>query len=55
MRDRQNTSILSAPQQHNAMRLEEALRECDTFVSEDDIPWSKISEKHGVIRLTLTR
>jgi transposase-like protein len=37
------------------MGLEEALKECDTFVSEDDIPWSKIADKHGVVRLTLTR
>jgi hypothetical protein len=37
------------------MGLEEALKECDTFVSEDNIPWSKIAEKHGVVRSTLTR
>jgi transposase-like protein len=37
------------------MGLEEALRECDTFVSEDDISWSKIAEKHSVVRSTLTR
>jgi hypothetical protein len=37
------------------MGLEEALKECDTFVSQDDIPWSKIAEKHGVVRSTLTR
>jgi transposase-like protein len=37
------------------MGLEEALKECDTFVSEDDIPWSKIADKHGVVRSTLTR
>jgi transposase-like protein len=37
------------------MGLEEALKECDTFVSEDNIPWSKIADKHGVVRLTLTR
>ena len=37
------------------MGLQEALAECDTFVSEDDIPWSKIAEKHGVVRSTLTR
>ena len=37
------------------MGLEEALRECDTFVSKDDIPWSKIAEKHSVVRSTLTR
>ena len=37
------------------MGLEEALQECDTFVSQDDIPWSKIAEKYGVVRSTLTR
>jgi transposase-like protein len=37
------------------MGLEEALKECDTFVSKDDIPWSKIADKHGVVRSTLTR
>ena len=37
------------------MGLEEALAECDTFASEEDIPWSKIAEKHGVVRSTLTR
>ncbi|KAF1933101.1 uncharacterized protein M421DRAFT_53001, partial [Didymella exigua CBS 183.55] len=37
------------------MGLEEALAECDTFVSEDAIPWSKIAEKHGIVRSTLTR
>jgi transposase-like protein len=37
------------------MGLEEALSECDTFVSEDDMPWSKIADKHGVVRSTLTR
>ena len=37
------------------MSLEEALAECDTFASEDEIPWSKIAEKYGVVRLTLTR
>jgi hypothetical protein len=37
------------------MGLEEALAECDTFVSGDEIPWSKIAEKHGVVRSTLTR
>jgi len=36
------------------MTLEEALLECDTFASEDKIPWSKIAEKHGVVRSTLT-
>jgi len=34
---------------------EKAPKECDTFVSEDNIPWSKIAEKHGVVRSTLTR
>jgi hypothetical protein len=37
------------------MGLEEALSECDTFVSKDDIPWSKLAEKHRVVRSTLTR
>jgi transposase-like protein len=37
------------------MGLAEALAECDTCVSEDKIPWSKIAEKHGVVRSTLTR
>jgi hypothetical protein len=37
------------------MGLEEALKECDTFVSKDNIPWLKIADKHGVVRLTLTR
>jgi hypothetical protein len=37
------------------MGLEEALAECDTFASKDDTPWSKIAEKHGVVRSTLTR
>jgi hypothetical protein len=47
--------MISALHHHNAMGLEEALRECDTFVSKDDIPWSKIAEKHSVVRSTLTR
>jgi hypothetical protein len=50
-RDHQNAFVISAPHHHNAMGLEEALKECDTFVSEDDIPWSKIADKHGVARL----
>ena len=54
-RDHQNAFIISAPHHHNAMGLEEALKECDTFVSEDNIPWSKIAEKHSVVRSTLTR
>jgi hypothetical protein len=37
------------------MGLEEALQDCNTFESEDQIPWSKIAEKHGVVRSTLTR
>ena len=37
------------------MGLEEALSECDTFVAKDDIPWSKLAEKHRVVRSTLTR
>jgi hypothetical protein len=41
--------------QHNAMGLQEALAECNTFISEDEIPWSKIAQKHGVVRSTLTR
>ena len=54
-RDHQNAFIISAPHHHNAMGLEEALKECNTFLSEDDIPWSKIAEKYGVVRSTLTR
>jgi hypothetical protein len=37
------------------MGLEEALSECNTFASTNKIPWSKIAEKHGVVRSTLTR
>ena len=37
------------------MGLQEALAECATFASGDEIPWSKIAEKHGVVRSTLTR
>jgi len=37
------------------MGLKEALAECNTFASRDEIPWSKIAEKHGVVRSTLTR
>jgi hypothetical protein len=37
------------------MGLQEALAECDTFASGDEIPWSKIAENHGVVRSTLTR
>ena len=37
------------------MGLEEALEDCNTFESGDQIPWSKIAEKHGVVRSTLTR
>lgn len=37
------------------MGLEEALAACDTYASKDDIPWTKIAEKHGVVRSTLTR
>jgi hypothetical protein len=37
------------------MGLQEALLECDTFASKDKIPWSKIAEKHRVVRSTLTR
>jgi hypothetical protein len=51
----QNTSIFSASQQYNAMGLQEALLECDTFASKDEIPWTKIAEKHGVVQSTLTR
>ncbi|KAF1923994.1 uncharacterized protein M421DRAFT_404224, partial [Didymella exigua CBS 183.55] len=35
--------------------LEEALADCDTFKDKDEIPWSKIVAKHGVVRSTLTR
>ncbi|PSN67525.1 hypothetical protein BS50DRAFT_610598 [Corynespora cassiicola Philippines] len=37
------------------MELKEALVERDTYASKKHIPWSKIAEKHGVVRLTLTR
>ncbi|KAF2733216.1 hypothetical protein EJ04DRAFT_495753, partial [Polyplosphaeria fusca] len=37
------------------MGLEEALAECNTFASGDKIPWTKIAERHGVVRSTLTR
>ena len=37
------------------MGLKEALTECDTFASGDEIPWSKIAQKRGVVRLTWTR
>jgi hypothetical protein len=37
------------------MGLQEALAECDTFASRDEIPWSRIAQKHGVVRSTLTR
>ena len=37
------------------MELQEALLECDTFASKDEIPWTKIAEKHGAVRSTLTR
>ncbi|KAF1922388.1 uncharacterized protein M421DRAFT_411722 [Didymella exigua CBS 183.55] len=37
------------------MGLRETLTEYGTFASEDNILWSKIAEKHGVVRLTLTR
>jgi len=37
------------------MGLKEALAECDTFASTDEIPWTKIAQKHGVVRSTLTR
>ena len=37
------------------MGLKEALTECDTFASEDDILWSKIAKKHNVVRSTLMR
>ena len=35
--------------------LKEALKECDTFEREEDIPWAKIAENHKIVRLTLTR
>jgi hypothetical protein len=37
------------------MGLQEALLECNTFASKDKIPWTKIAEKHGVVRSMLTR
>ena len=37
------------------MGLQEALAECNTFAPEDKILWSKIAQKHGVVRSTLTR
>ena len=37
------------------MESKEALVERDTYASEKHIPWSKIAEKHGVVRSTLTR
>jgi hypothetical protein len=35
--------------------IEEALADCDSITSGDKIPWQRIAEKHGVVRLTLTR
>ena len=35
--------------------LEEALAECDTFETKEDIPWTKIATKHGVVWSTLSR
>jgi hypothetical protein len=37
------------------MLLQDAIAECYTFEHEEEIPWTKIAEKHGVVRLTLTR
>ena len=37
------------------MELEAALAGCDTFKDKDQIPWSKIAEKYGVVRSTLSR
>ena len=37
------------------MTLEEAFTECDTYKDAEDIPWTQISKKHGVVRSTLTR
>jgi hypothetical protein len=37
------------------MTLEEAFTECNTYKDVEDIPWTQISKKHGVVRSTLTR
>jgi hypothetical protein len=37
------------------MSLQDAIAECYTFEHEEEIPWTKIAEKHGVVRSTLTR
>jgi hypothetical protein len=36
------------------MSLQNVIAECHTFEHEEEIPWIKIAEKHGVIRSTLT-
>lgn len=44
------------PTQHNKMTsMEAALAKCDAIPSDKDIPWQTIADKHGVVRLTLTR
>ena len=35
--------------------IKEALAECDAVPSDEEIPWLKIADKHGVVRLTLSR
>ena len=35
--------------------MDEALAECDTYGPGEKIPWTKIADKHGVVRSTLTR
>ena len=35
--------------------MKEALAECDAVPSDEGIPWSKIADKHGVVRSTLSR
>ena len=35
--------------------MEEALAECNAYKPDKKIPWTKIAEKHGVVRSTLTR
>ena len=35
--------------------LKEAFAECNSYECEDDIPWQKTADKHGVVRSTLTR
>jgi hypothetical protein len=35
--------------------INEARAEVETIPSEDEIPWQRIADKHGVVRSTLTR